>query len=259
MKQTSTSSRWHLAKRTFAAISHPDSCEDSALIARHSEGHTLLCVADGAGGCAQPEAASRRAVEISERLFHDGKPPPQGATSTVLSAWLIDYFENCGAEFDKFLTHNSSDPNDFSTTLAILVLVDDWILLASIGDSFAVVADEMLGPQLLHLPDRPTPKTTYMLTDWQAHARYKVCWRPSARGVMLSTDGLERLLKFKPVQVDGGKIVQYVWSIQKFIAEMLEDFIESHDSGSLDRLNSQDIRALKGDDIGVSMAARRRD
>ncbi len=249
---------WLLADHSVPSIDHSSTCQDTVRTVQHDNGSVLLCVADGAGGSEYALKASRCAVTIAVETFLAAQPLPT-PTSTTLARWLRTLFEDCGRAFIAWVQERGGNINDFSTTLALVVLCGDWIGLASVGDSFVLTMDENAGLQILQEPMRPSrtqTSSTYMLADYADHTVYKPYWAPRLQGVLLSSDGLDNFLQYRTAQDLSGARRQVAFGVNPFLNSLLNDYILTCDPSILDRVNVPAIRTTKRDDIGVAVAAR---
>ncbi|MGW0661949.1 PP2C family serine/threonine-protein phosphatase [Streptodolium elevatio] len=185
-------------------------CQDAWAEAATGPEHArvvVLAVADGAGSRPQSEVGSALAVRLATayfaerigatRLFANGS----GGAATdgeAAHALLGDTFLEVRDEFLRRTGENGGRPDDFATTLTVVVLAPTWIGYASVGDGFAILrAGADGGTPLYHLLPQPESASEYsnetvFLTSREAPRwiRTECVLDPDADGVLLSTDGL---------------------------------------------------------------------
>jgi hypothetical protein len=86
-------------------------------------------------------------------------------------------------------------------------------------------------------------------------ARYFALYDPDARGVLLSTDGLESLLIHGIVRTETATSTVPL-AVHGDLAAVLVDYCDRQDPAAMEVLRSPAAIRLKGDDVGVSMATR---
>lgn len=248
---------WATESMTVASPHHPQSCFDSCL-AMSVGPVTLMCVADGAGTEPSSMEASRLAVSLVGKHFSESaeameRRAPFDASCSVARK-LVD---RAATEFFRQL---GLDPQDmsrgFNTTLAVVVILGSWVSIALVGDAIVVFHGKH-GVQLSMVGQRPSGQAnsaTYMLGDWRDHTIGCEFWIPDVNAIMLSTDGLERLITFKAVADANGVRRQVAVGVNSLIADALIEFAGGQTGVAFDSLRS--AIDLKGDDIGVTIAYR---
>lgn len=245
---------WRTIQASFASPHHPDTCLDSVRACSRDDGLTLLCVADGAGDEATSLRASRLAAQLAQESFLR-----LAATS---SRELLGTLKVLVAHVtEKFFEITGSDPvhdNNYNTTLAIALLADDWIALASVGDAFAVLATEH-DFDLVLCPDRPagvSSPAAYMIADWIEHTQYVSVWDPGARCLLLSTDGLEKFLVYRSVAATDGVRKQVPFGVNKYLSNAIDQFATGKEELGLEAIGRPDVRSFKSDDVGIAVGYR---
>lgn len=97
----------------------------------------LYVVADGMGGYAGGEVASRMAVEILETTLHPIAALPEGALNIARATEAMRSAVRLASK--RIHEEGASDPrlSQMGTTAVAMLFVDDHVLLANVGDSRA--------------------------------------------------------------------------------------------------------------------------
>ena len=111
--------------------------EDQALVLTNGEGEVLLLVCDGMGGANKGDLASRMAIEIMTESFQAKK----ASTSKLKNRhWIMRSIRRANS---LVYSRSQEDPlcNGMGTTIVCVLLVEDKIYLANLGDSRAYLDD----------------------------------------------------------------------------------------------------------------------
>ncbi|WP_436775779.1 PP2C family serine/threonine-protein phosphatase [Yinghuangia sp. YIM S09857] len=185
-------------------------CQDAWAEAATGPEHArvvVLAVADGAGSRPRSDEGSQLAVHLATAYFAERvRTAHLFANSTGATAvdgraaheLLGDTFLEVRDEFLRRTGENGGRPDDFATTLTVVVLAPTWIGYASVGDGFVILrAGSDGGTPLYHLLPQPEAVSEYsnetvFLTSRDAPRRFhtECVLDPEANGVLLSTDGL---------------------------------------------------------------------
>lgn len=235
---------------------------------------TVLAVADGAGSRPYSDQGSKLAVRLATAYFTDrvAAAPPLGdrrgnlaESARAVHRLLADTFLEVR---DEFLHRTGADgsqrPDDYATTLTVVVLAPDWIGSAGVGDGFVIVrAGAEDGKPQFHLLPQPGSASEYsnetvFLTspeapDWILTA----CVRDDAvDGVFLSTDGLAQAALTatgSPRQEPNSSFATAVFrSLDRPGTDPEED-----DAALANLLRSDRLTALNADDKTLLRAVRR--
>ena len=220
----------------------------------------VLAVSDGARSASRAAEGSKLAISLV-RGYVERRPPVNSATGQgqvrTPSQWIRQLVERVGREWVS-ATAKKGRVEDFYATLAVVLITDVAIEMASIGDSFVLGLGCTGKVELLMEPDRPgglTGSATYMLPDWRDQARYLTVLDAQARAVMLSTDGLESFLDARVVRRQEQLLPIFVGT-KKWLANVLEQMVAKGDPAAATVFGRVDVLARKGDDIGVALALR---
>lgn len=155
---------------------------------------TVLAVADGAGSRPRSEEGSQLAVKLATSYFGDraAARPPAGKAMHEL---LMTGFREVRAQF---LRKVGDRPDDFATTLTVVLMTRDWLGHLSVGDGFVVVrAGAENGERQYHLLPQSkavseySNETVFLTSPGAEEWVLTDCVRdPGIDGVLLSTDGL---------------------------------------------------------------------
>jgi serine/threonine protein phosphatase PrpC len=155
---------------------------------------TVLAVADGAGSRPRSDEGSHLAVNLATAHFAGWKAGGRSDAESMRGQ-LHEIFRKVREEF---LRRTAPKPDDFATTLTVVVLAGDWLGHLTVGDGFVIVRAGSEGGQRQHhlLPQTEAvseySNETVFLTspgaeDW---VRSDCVLDPGIDGVLLSTDGL---------------------------------------------------------------------
>ncbi|WP_254648076.1 PP2C family serine/threonine-protein phosphatase [Streptomyces sp. GbtcB6] len=153
----------------------------------------LLAVADGAGSRSRSREGAEMAVELADLLFLPASPLPQDPRD--VEDFLRARFTVLRAEF---IRRTQPHPEDFATTLTVVVHTGGWLGYLSVGDGFAVLrAGVRAGEPQFHLLPQPAPVSEYsneaffVTSDDAAQRLQTACVLDSeVTGILLCTDGL---------------------------------------------------------------------
>lgn len=233
-------------------------CQDAAYAAKTGH-HIVLAVADGVGSHKHSALGSHRAIQLvrslSPRLLESSLPPQDicqhlfARTTRRWSRWAHS-LPSSNAHAPQF--------NNVQTTLAIAVIENDDVSVLSIGDSLLFVQGHS-GPFLNLLPVQRSDSgsvNTIGNIENGAHPRHLNINDPTMTKIILTTDGVERLLMRRPTSDTDETPFHYVHdSLRKaFDATDFRDgaskrkLIDSISHGLIHR------QGAKGDDIGIAAA-----
>ncbi|MFI6939584.1 PP2C family serine/threonine-protein phosphatase [Streptomyces sp. NPDC050418] len=173
---------------------------DSAVWSGGEQGPVLvLAVADGAGSRPRSQEGAQLAARLATEHF--GRAAAAGRTvqgAPVHELLHTAYQDVCG-DFLLAVERTGDPPEDFATTLTVVVIAPDWLGHLSVGDGLVIVragADEE-GAGLFHLLPQAAAASEYsnetvFLTSRDAGrwVRTDCVADPGIDAVVLSTDGL---------------------------------------------------------------------
>lgn len=232
----------------------------------------VLAVADGAGSRPQSDRGSQLAVRLATayftervggaRLFADGRAAA-ARDGQAAHALLRDTLLEVRDEFLRRTGEGGGNPDDFATTLTVVVLAPAWIGHVSVGDGFVIIrsgADG--GAPLYHLLPQPDSTSEYsnetvFLTSRDAPNRLRTecVLDPEADGVLLSTDGLAQAAMAR----SGGRVLDPNKSFATAVFRSLDNpgpDPDADEEALATLLRSDRLTALNADDKTLLRAVR---
>jgi len=216
----------------------------------------VLAVADGLGSYARAADASSLALAIAQTVtaphcFLTGSVRETHTKFKQVMAQIRDEFHQAIGQ--------TTDPDQWKTTLALALVTEEIIFYASVGDSFlALRHDDLPGnpdePGRLVLVDQPTRRgesdsAAATLHDDLGLARVYAFALTGLTGVFLSTDGLERFIRPQPK-------IEQAFYLDSIFSRVVDLVAAQRFAAAAAGLSHSEIRDRKGDDIGVAMATR---
>ncbi|MFF3846619.1 PP2C family serine/threonine-protein phosphatase [Streptomyces sp. NPDC002328] len=168
-------------------------CQDAFVCHRAGPETFLLAVADGAGSRRMSREGAQLAVDLAPVSFLSSASLPR--EPRAVRAFLRGRFTALRAEF---LRYARPRPDDYATTLTVVVHTPHWLGYLSVGDGFAMLRAGFSGgePQF-HLLPQPAPVSEYsneafFVTSEDAADRLETACvvDDGITGILLSTDGL---------------------------------------------------------------------
>ncbi|MFJ9738378.1 PP2C family serine/threonine-protein phosphatase [Streptomyces sp. NPDC101166] len=168
-------------------------CQDAFVCHRADPDTFLLAVADGAGSRPMSREGAQLAVNLAPSMFLAASSLPREPHE--VRSFLRGRFTRLRAEF---LRYAGSRPDDYATTLTVVVRTRHWLGYLSVGDGFAMLrAGTSAGAPLFHLLPQPAPVSEYsneaffVTSDDAAERLETACVVDDGiTGILLSTDGL---------------------------------------------------------------------
>lgn len=228
--------------------------QDAVAIEKMVDGVALI-VADGAGSARLAHLGAKKAVDLTRVEVRQMANPVDWKSSQLIVEELNSVMEHVHDQFVDWTEDEGLPLLDCHTTLAFVICAKEWVACASVGDSFVVTIESDNIPRFLQLPLRPgvDDSAADMLIDWHEAVEYQVLASTDVRAVLLSTDGLEKLITYRIVE-NGAFSRAVPWSVHPALQRMLIGFADTGDRRSLEILNNRALRETKGDDIGVALA-----
>lgn len=237
-----------------------EASEDAANGAALANGCVVLVVADGLGSAAHGAAGARKAVELCMAVLSSTRPTFadfQLAMEDVRDRWFRWVSGELGASIES----------DYGTTLLVALIDSEDIYFASIGDCFAVIArgngrDQLFLVLEQEKPDADSRSATAILSgdSKQAPFRFRHVHDAGVQAVMLSTDGLEdSILDYESIPpTDDAEGQYFVRALNPGAAFALMKYATTWSSADLAKAIASEpsVMNVKGDDIGVAIAAR---
>jgi protein phosphatase len=122
--------------------------EDQANVMANGLGEVLLCVCDGLGGQNKGDYASKLAINyIFEEFLRRKRSAPRFA-----KRWLIKTIRGANAEIYREASQNP-EYKDMGTTCVAVLIIDDRMFVANVGDSRAYAYRD---GKLIHLTEDQT-------------------------------------------------------------------------------------------------------
>lgn len=182
-----TSVTGHRHRRDNAA------CQDAFQYRGTGPDTFLLAVADGAGSRPHSREGAQTAVELADLHFLPSSGLPDDPRD--VEEFLRSRFTVLRAEF---LRRTRPRPEDFATTLTVVIHTPRWLGYLSVGDGFAVLrAGTREGEPMFHLLPQPAPVSEYsneafFVTSDDVSRRLETACvlDEEVTGILLSTDGL---------------------------------------------------------------------
>ena len=107
--------------------------EDRACALTNTRGNILLIVCDGMGGQNKGELASSIAIDSISRAFHE---KPRFLNSFLAKRWVAKVIRTANTEIFNEASKNS-DYQGMGTTITLVLIVGDYMVVAQAGDSRA--------------------------------------------------------------------------------------------------------------------------
>jgi hypothetical protein len=239
---------------TIAAIDKA-MCQDAVAV-RVIDERIVLCVADGAGGSPLSECGARLAVEcVVEQLSANAPRDTSALVDAVASArdrWS-----------DELLARELPDTAK-DTTLGVAASVGKRWMFGAVGDAFAATISNRSDP-VMRLPfslgrvaERSANDTdVWGLDDWPSHFRTLEIVDPELFGVMLSTDGLEKVAIAHGIAgPEGQDSVDQVGVLAGTVDRVFDLSRRGWEGSRIGQAMAQStvVMTSKGDDIGVAVA-----
>ena len=233
-------------------------CQDATYAAKTGH-HIILAVADGVGSHRHSALGSQRAIQLvrslSPRLL-ESSLPSQDICRRLFSQ-VVHQWSRWAHSLPAADTH-APQFNNVQTTFAIAVIENDNVSVLSIGDSLLFVQGHS-GPFLNLLPVQRSDSgsvNTVGDIDTGARPRELKINDPTMSKIVLTTDGVERLLMRRPTSDTDEKPFHYVHGalLATFDGtdfrdgESKQKLIDSISQGLIHR------HGAKGDDVGIAAA-----
>lgn len=233
-------------------------CQDATYAAK-TGCHIILAVADGVGSHQHSALGSHRAIQLvrslSPRLL-ESSLPPQDICRRLFSQ-VVHQWSRWAQSLSASDAH-APQFNNVQTTFAIAVIENDDVSVLSIGDSLLFVQGNS-GPFLNLLPvQRSDSGSVNTVGDIDTGARPQELKinDPTMSKIVLTTDGVERLLMRRPTSDTDDKPFHYVHG--SFLSAF--DSTDLRDGASKQKLIDSISQGLihqhgaKGDDVGIAAA-----
>lgn len=107
--------------------------EDQAIVLTNADGDVLLLVCDGMGGHNKGDFASRAAISVISEAF---KAKAKFGNAYFAKRWLMRQIRNANNEIYDAAYANDAY-KDMGTTLVAVLIIEERIIVANIGDSRA--------------------------------------------------------------------------------------------------------------------------
>ena len=205
------SSTWRVLGASVPGVSHLASgteCQDNHAAIQLDDGTLILAVADGAGSAARAAdgatCAVDTAVELARtRLLEDGYPSSDAAWQQFLRTLLEDTRIALGqlAGVNVLEDHDATALEPYATTLLLAVVTPACVAAAQVGDGAIVARLPGDTYETLTVPvhGRYVNETAFLTeAEYQLDSQYVVRPVDTITGLLLFTDGMERLLLQMP-------------------------------------------------------------
>ncbi len=191
-----TRSRWVVLGASVQGSGHLRlniPCQDTYAHQIVDENTLIAVVADGLGSAANSQAGAHLAVSTAIQFLtaqlHTSLPRTEQNWIDVMRAC----FQRARARLEDQASADQLSLRDFATTLIAVVLHDDWIACAQIGDGAVVAALEDGTLELVSAPQNEEyANVTFPLTmpDMESAAQF-TAWRENVQSLALMTDGMQ--------------------------------------------------------------------
>ncbi len=163
-------------------------CEDASAWSADTD-LTCLAVADGAGS--RPLSGQGSALAV-ERALIVASACARGPAADVPATWLPTVFTDVREQLRRLASEHSRAPDDYATTLAIVILTPNVACVGQVGDTLVVVASRGTYQTVAPPPSAEYVNETTFVTEERALdlARMSVLPAADIDAVFLSTDGL---------------------------------------------------------------------
>ena len=245
---------WKIAGASRQGTSHlklSTPCQDAHACAQFPDGTLVIAVADGAGSAKRSELGSAEAVK-AVIAFAQSVVFPQLGVGWM--RFLLNAFEQARLALETLALEESVDLRDLACTLWVVVVTDELVAVARLGDGFAVAQLEdgsffsLIGQQKGEYANETVFLT---VTDAIDRVEIMVYHVSSIKSVIVSTDGLVRLaMQMKD------------WTpFNKFFQPLIESVTaaENEEAGGVwigELLNSERVNARADDDKTLVVALR---
>ena len=233
-------------------------CQDATYAAKTGY-HIVLAVADGVGSHRHSALGSHRAIQLVRSLspqLLESSLSPQDICRRLFGQ-VVHQWSRWAHSLPAADTH-APQFNNVQTTFAIAVIENDNVSVLSIGDSLLFVQGHS-GPFLNLLPvQRSDSGSVNTVGDIETGARPRELkiYDPTMSKIVLTTDGVERLLMRRPTSDADEKPFHYVHDslLSAFDSTDLRDgtskqkLIDSISQGLIHQ------HGAKGDDVGIAAA-----
>ncbi|MEX2980783.1 PP2C family serine/threonine-protein phosphatase [Streptomyces sp. C36] len=237
-------------------------CQDawhSAVVGPPEAAVVVLAVADGAGSRPHSGQGAGFAVQLATSHFGQrAEARPQ--TAQEVHELLLDAFIDVREEF---VSRTEGDPDDFASTLTVVVLAPTWLGHLSVGDGFVVVRSGSEGRErqfhLLPQPDAVSEysnETVFLTSADAEHWVHTECVRDEGiDGVLLSTDGLTQAALSRPPGRPRGANASFASAVLRSLDAPGPD-PRADDRALAELLRSDRLTAFNADDKTLLRAVR---
>ncbi len=242
---------WRVVPLSVAGARRAE-CQDSCACRTFEKGTLVAAVADGAGsvphGGEGARIASEAAVEwVRARMVDGAGAPPQSC-----SGLLADTLRAARTAVETRATACGRPPDEFATTLMVIIAQPGLVAAAQVGDGAVVIGDRagrltaLTAPQHGEYPN----ETTFIVSPNAIDAAQVVVEPMDIAWLAAFTDGLEQLA----LQMPGGT------PHPNFFLPLFHFLNGTEDEGSAreqlkDFLTSRRIRERTDDDVTLLLAA----
>lgn len=186
---------WKIAGASTQGTSHlklSTPCQDSHAYAQFPDGTLVIAVADGAGSAKHSELGSAEAVKAVIAFAQSAVFPQLGVG---WMRFLLNAFEQARLALETLAPEENVDLRDLACTLWVVVVTDELVAVARLGDGFAVAQlEDGSFFSLMRQQKGEYANETVFLTVPDAIDRVEIMvYHASVKSVAVSTDGLVRL------------------------------------------------------------------
>jgi len=170
-------------------------CQDAYLVQELPGGELVIAVADGAGSASLSREGAKLAVHVAVNFLNRVIPLYKPNTPKEWKVLVSQSFEQARACVINHAVQHSRYVKDYATTLQIVVLSDQWIVSAIVGDGAAVVLDidNSLVPVMTPQRGEYANATNFITSNSAMKSLVVKAWHKPVLGVAVLTDGLLNL------------------------------------------------------------------
>lgn len=220
--------------------------------------YAVLVVADGVGGYVWSDLAAQAAVIIAQAVAAEASihsPDRPSFADKIAHGVRLNWNEWHLAQIE------SDGIKKTDCTIAIAVVDTEGVSVRSVGDCVVILGSQGMEPCAVITPSRDEFGNVETLTHYckgAANLEALEVDDPELSEVLISTDGIERVLHHGTVHKNG-KAFTVTDLLDPYVRELLDHIRVTHDVGFLARELAAGLihaQGSKGDDIGVAVAIR---
>jgi len=249
---------WKIAAAQTRGLSHQEldlPCQDAMSIAMPFPGTLIIAVADGAGSAKESLTGATLAVRTSvESLCRQLiEVRDFGLADFHWETILGKSFVEARSAIEENVVAGETVLDDFATTLIVVVVRDDLIAAAQVGDGATIIEDESgtLQGLTVPVPGEYVNETIFLTSKDSLLTLQRRVLRKQTKAVATFTDGLQLLCLSWP---DCSPSQQFFAPLFRFIVDSTDEIETERQMSNF--LGSKRIQELTEDDLTLVLAAR---